>query len=90
MHVGSKTLGENVCFLVSRGYKLHRHVLLFDQVVEPRRSRGKMSRSSPACQKLLSELNYSRIVAIGNVGRLGQDDLIQLAIKTQGKVVSPP
>ena len=35
MHVPSQTLGENVSFLVSGGYKLHRRILVFNQVVEP-------------------------------------------------------
>ena len=35
MQIGSKTLGENVGFLVSRGCKLHRRVLMFNQVGEP-------------------------------------------------------
>ena len=81
MRLSSKTLGENVCFLVSRGCKLHRHVLVFDQVVEPC--------SSLASRRLLSELNYSRIATIGDIRRFGQDHLIQLAIQTQCKAVSP-
>ena len=35
MRVRSQTLGKNVSFLVSGGYKLHRHILMLGQAVEP-------------------------------------------------------